>query len=81
MSTRMSAMISADHGVQLEPKVPNAETRAAMQEADEMMRAGDLRDHSLLQSLLIEGEESSPAAPFDYDALIARKRAEDSTSS
>ena len=28
-----------------------------------------------LRSALIEGEESGPATPFDFDAFIARKKA------
>jgi len=35
--------IVADQAFPLELKVPNAETRAAMEEADEMMRSGRLR--------------------------------------
>lgn len=35
--------IVADQAFRLELKVPNAETRAAMQEADEIMRSGHLR--------------------------------------
>lgn len=35
--------IVADQAFPLELKVPNAETRAAMEEADEMMRSGKLR--------------------------------------
>ncbi|WP_371418592.1 type II toxin-antitoxin system ParD family antitoxin [Acidisoma sp. S159] len=27
-----------------------------------------------MQSALIEGEQSGPATPFDFDAFIARKR-------
>jgi antitoxin ParD1/3/4 len=30
---------------------------------------------SALRSALIEGEQSSPSTPFDFEAFIARKRA------
>jgi antitoxin ParD1/3/4 len=32
-----------------------------------------------LRAALIEGEESGPSAPFDFDEFIARKRTEGST--
>jgi antitoxin ParD1/3/4 len=38
---------------------------------DQETRLADLR------AALIEGEESGPAAPFDFDAFIARKRGAD----
>ncbi len=47
--------------------------------ASEVVRAGLrlLEEHEInvkaLREALIEGEESGPAQPFDFDALIARK--------
>lgn len=50
--------------------------------ASEVIRAGLrlLEDHEsrsrVLRDALIAGEESGPSTPFDFDAFIARKRAE-----
>lgn len=47
--------------------------------ASEVVRAGLrlLQDHetklAALRAALIEGEESGPSEPFDFDAFIARK--------
>lgn len=49
--------------------------------ASDVVRAGLrlLEEHEskvkALQAALIEGEQSGPAAPFDFDAFNARKRA------
>jgi len=54
--------------------------------ASEVVRAGlrMLEEHeaklSLLRAALIEGEESGPAEPFDFDAFIADKKAQRGTS-
>jgi len=48
----------------------------------EVVRAGLrlLEEHEIkvkaLRDALIEGEQSGPAAPFDFDAFVTRKRAE-----
>ncbi len=50
--------------------------------ASEVVRAGLrlLEEHEArleaLRAALIEGEESGPARPFDFDAFLARKRSE-----
>lgn len=50
--------------------------------ASDVMRAGLrlLEEHEAklkaLEAALIEGEQSGPARPFDFDAFKARKRAE-----
>lgn len=50
--------------------------------ASDVVRAGLrlLQEHEAklkaLEAALIEGEQSGPAADFDFDALLARKRAE-----
>jgi antitoxin ParD1/3/4 len=50
-------------------------------DADDVVRAGlrllEQNEAKLeaLRAALIEGEESGPAAPFDFGAFIARKRA------
>ncbi len=50
--------------------------------ASEVVRAGLrlLEEHEAkleaLRAALIEGEESGPAEPFDFDAFLARKRSE-----
>ncbi len=50
--------------------------------ASEVMRAGLrlLEEHEArleaLRAALIEGEESGPATPFDFDAFLSRKREE-----
>jgi antitoxin ParD1/3/4 len=50
--------------------------------ASEVVRAGLrlLEEHEArleaLRAALIEGEQSGPAQPFDFDAFLARKRSE-----
>ena len=50
--------------------------------ASEVVRAGLrlLEEHEAkleaLRAALIEGEESGPATPFDFDAFLSRKRQE-----
>ena len=43
VSKERLAEIAADRAFSLEPKVPNAETRAAMAEAEEIVKAGRAR--------------------------------------
>ena len=50
--------------------------------ASEVVRAGLrlLEEHEMqverLRAAIIEGEESGPSAPFDFDAFLKRKRRE-----
>jgi antitoxin ParD1/3/4 len=50
--------------------------------ASEVVRAGLrlLEEHEMqverLRAAIIEGEESGPSAPFDFDAFLERKRRE-----
>ncbi len=57
VSKERLAEIAADRAFPLEPKVPNTETRAAMAEADEIVKAGKAR-FALADAMFTELEET-----------------------
>ena len=82
METNMAKNTSISLGEYFEAFIGARVAAGRYGSASEVVRAGLrlLEEHEAkleaLRAALIEGEESGPARPFDFDAFLARKRSE-----
>jgi antitoxin ParD1/3/4 len=78
MARNTSFSLDEHYSAFIEEEVASGRYRSASDVIRSALRLLEDRETQLsaLREALIEGERSGPSAPFDFDAFLARKRAE-----